>query len=112
MTPVPLPPTLPRKVVTDTGNITLTKHDLQLQMKIKVTVHEISQLATEGKTHAVFCVFEVRARLARDHDPLLVGALIRTHGCSIKNSRVRRYAHKCPTGKGPWYAHEYPSKSP
>lgn len=50
-----------KKKVPDSGagSITLTKHDLQLHMKAKVTIHDLTQLATEGKTHAIFCVFEM-----------------------------------------------------
>ena len=43
----------------ESGNITVTKHDLHLQLKVKVTVHEATQVPkTDGKP--VFCVFEVR----------------------------------------------------
>ena len=55
-----LPPPLPsnRNVMSETGNIALTKQDLQLKLQVNVTIHEVCHLPNmEGKP--VFCVFEV-----------------------------------------------------
>ena len=55
-----LPPSGRRGQASESGNIALTKHDLQMTLRVKVTVHEATNINTAVDGKPLFCVFEVR----------------------------------------------------